>query len=85
MTNNDFDAAVQALGALAFEPERADEFADCYQKTLEGIATSMLRGEIPLETYTQRLQTLRAILVEEIKSLGGEPPILLSSDNRCHT
>lgn len=65
---------LQQLGMLALDDGTADEFADCYLAALEELTTGLLRGELPIGIYQDRLKTMRSMLHEEVKALGGEPP-----------
>jgi len=70
----DFDARLKELGMLAMDEGTADEFARLYLEALEELTTGLLRGELPIGVYQDRLKTLRAMLHEEVRSLGGTPP-----------
>jgi len=74
----DFDARLQVLGSSALAAENVDEFAGLYLELLEELTTGLLRGELPIGVYQDRLKSLRGMLHEEVRSLGGTPP-----ERRC--
>lgn len=88
MATDTFDADLQALGMLALCKETVDEFIDHYTKMLEDVATAMLApanaDKLAGGLITRRGEQLKAMLHEEVRFLGGEPPTTSQKDNENH-
>jgi len=84
-----FDQDLQTLGMLALDHNAVDEFTTLYQELLERTFNDMMdptNAQLLAEgVFKRRGEQLKAILHEEVRFLGGEPPVLLPHDNRCHT